>query len=236
MRNEQLADFARQLDLGSGLRMGHGEAVSGGRDRDGVLGSAFEAVIGALYLDSGLDAVEQFMEPLLDSVRERVIVRAEIYDPKSRFQEWAQSQKLGTPQYVTVSAQWARIMPRSLRLRSAFKDQAYGTGKRTEQADRRASWRRRPRWRRWPGLEPAASRLDRCCPCHLTIACHFDVKSLELHGYKTFAARTVFEFARGDHGHRRTQRRRQIEHRRRAALGAGRTILQLCCAARRPRT
>jgi ribonuclease-3 len=127
VRNEQLAAFARALDLGSGLRMGRGEAVSGGRDRDGVLGSVFEAVVGALYLDSGLDAVERFMAPMLDSVRDRVIVRAEIYDPKSRFQEWAQSLRLGTPQYVTVSADGpdhAKVFEVEVRL----KDQAYGKG------------------------------------------------------------------------------------------------------------
>jgi ribonuclease-3 len=84
--------------------MGRGESASGGRDRDGVLGGAFEALMGALYLDSGLGAVERFMEPLLESVRERVMVRDEIYDPKSRFQEWAQSERLGTPHYVTISA------------------------------------------------------------------------------------------------------------------------------------
>jgi ribonuclease-3 len=57
-----------------------------------------------MYLDSGLHTVEEFMGPLLESVRERVMLRAEIYDPKSRFQEWAQSAKLGTPRYVTVSS------------------------------------------------------------------------------------------------------------------------------------
>ena len=104
VRNEQLAEFARGMDLGRGMRMGRGESASGGRDRDGLLGSAFEAVVGAIYLDAGLEAVEKFMAPLLDSVRERVMMRSEIYDPKSRFQEWAQSEKLGTPKYVTISA------------------------------------------------------------------------------------------------------------------------------------
>jgi ribonuclease-3 len=127
VRNEQLADFARQLELGQALRMGRGEAASGGRERDGVLGSTFEAVIGAMYLDSGLGEVERFMEPLLESVRERVMMRAEIYDPKSRFQEWAQSAKLGTPRYVTVSASGpdhAKMFEVEVRI----KEQTYGKG------------------------------------------------------------------------------------------------------------
>ena len=127
VRNEQLAAFARQLGLGRGLRMGHGEAASGGRERDGVLGSVFEAVVGALYLDAGLAAVERFMAPLLQSVRERLVLRAEIYDPKSRFQEWAQSERLGTPRYVTISSDGpdhAKVFEVEVRI----KDQAYGRG------------------------------------------------------------------------------------------------------------
>jgi ribonuclease-3 len=60
-------------------------------------------------------------------VRERVIMRAEIYDPKSRFQEWAQSQKLGTPKYVLVNSSGpdhAKMFEVEVRL----KDQAYGRG------------------------------------------------------------------------------------------------------------
>jgi ribonuclease III len=127
VRNEQLAEFARQLNLGQAMRMGRGEAASGGRDRDGLLGSTFEAVIGALYLDRGLPAVDDFMEPLLDGVRERVIMRAEIYDPKSRFQEWAQSEKLGTPRYVTIDSSGpdhAKVFEVEVRI----KDQTYGRG------------------------------------------------------------------------------------------------------------
>jgi ribonuclease-3 len=127
VRNEQLAEFARQLELGQAMRMGRGESASGGRERDGLLGSTFEALIGALYLDGGLPKVESFMEPLLASVRDRVIMRAEIYDPKSRFQEWAQSAKLGTPKYVTVGASGpdhAKVFEVEVRI----KDQTYGRG------------------------------------------------------------------------------------------------------------
>lgn len=127
VRNEQLAEFARHFEIGRALRMGRGEASSGGRDRDTVLGAAFEAIIGALYLDSGLKVVEEFMEPLLESVRERVMMRAEIYDPKSRFQEWAQSARLGTPRYVTVSAtgpDHAKVFEVEVRI----KEQTYGRG------------------------------------------------------------------------------------------------------------
>jgi ribonuclease-3 len=102
VRNDQLAVFARQLGLGAALRLGRGEFSAGGYQRDGLLGSAFEALIGALYLDSGLDAVESFVRPLLEQARDTLLT--EISDPKSHLQEWAQSQKLGTPRYKTVSS------------------------------------------------------------------------------------------------------------------------------------
>ncbi|HUH96861.1 MAG TPA: ribonuclease III [Anaerolineales bacterium] len=128
VRNEQLAEFARHLELGRAMRMGRGESASGGRSRDNLLGSTFEAVIGALYLDQGVLAVEKFMEPLLDSVKERVIQRAEIYDPKSRLQEWAQAERLGTPQYITVSAS-GPDHAKVFEIEVCIKGAAYGRGK-----------------------------------------------------------------------------------------------------------
>lgn len=101
VRNDQLAEFARDLGLGKALRLGRGELIMGGSQRDALLGSTFEAVLGALYLDSGLGAVEAFMDPLLEATRDSVINR--IHDPKSRLQEWAQGQKLGAPHYRTIA-------------------------------------------------------------------------------------------------------------------------------------
>jgi ribonuclease-3 len=102
VRNDQLASFARGLALGRALRLGRGEHSSGGSRRDGLLGSVFEAVIGAIYLDAGLQAVESFVRPLLEDAREKLLT--EVSDPKSRLQEWAQAQKLGAPRYHTVQS------------------------------------------------------------------------------------------------------------------------------------
>lgn len=101
VRNDHLAKFARKLELGKALRLGRGEASSGGRNRDNLLGSVFEALIGALYLDAGLDAVHAFVNPILEDVRESIL--NQIQDPKSELQEWTQSQKLGAPHYRVVS-------------------------------------------------------------------------------------------------------------------------------------
>ncbi len=101
VRNDQLAKFARALHLGRALRLGRGESLSGGHGRDQLLGSAFEALIGSVYLDSGLEAAEAFVNPLLEEARESIL--SKIHDPKSHLQEWVQAQKMGPPRYKTVS-------------------------------------------------------------------------------------------------------------------------------------
>ena len=58
VRTDQLAEFARQIDLGLALRLGRGELGGGGRERQAVLCAGFEALIGALYLNSGVSAVQ----------------------------------------------------------------------------------------------------------------------------------------------------------------------------------
>jgi ribonuclease-3 len=101
VRNERLAEFARKLDLGSALRLGRGETSSGGHSRESLLGSAFEAVIGAIYLDSNLDKVKKFLIPLFESVEDRML--DEVEDAKSELQETSQALKLGTPHYRVVN-------------------------------------------------------------------------------------------------------------------------------------
>jgi ribonuclease-3 len=103
VHTEQLAEFARQLDLGRGLRLGRGEVISGGRTRDALLCDEFEALIGALYLDAGLKSVEKFVYPLLESAAEDIIRNHKTEDPKSMLQEWAQAQGYETPAYITCS-------------------------------------------------------------------------------------------------------------------------------------
>ena len=102
VRTDTLAEFARQIALGSALRLGRGELASGGRERDNLLCATFEAVIGAIYLDSDIPTVEDFIEPLLTSYSSQVVSQEDINDPKSMLQEWAQSNKLGTPRYTTI--------------------------------------------------------------------------------------------------------------------------------------
>jgi ribonuclease-3 len=103
VRRETLARFARGFELGRHLQMGHGEAESGGRDRPATLCAAFEAVVGALYLDQGIGAVHALVEPLIGPEVGRTLRENLDKDAKSRLQEQAQGQMHRTPRYVTVS-------------------------------------------------------------------------------------------------------------------------------------
>jgi ribonuclease-3 len=132
VRTDTLAKFARHLDLGPALRLGRGELASGGRERDNLLCATFEAVIGAMYLDAGIKAVETFVEPILDDASEKVVSQVERYDPKSTLQEWAQFNKLGTPKYTTVDTSGpdhARVFTVEVHINGKVFGQGEGTSK-----------------------------------------------------------------------------------------------------------
>ncbi len=105
VRTEQLADFAFQIGLGTAMRLGRGEDESGGRRRPALLCATFEALIGALYLDSGIPAVFNFLEPMLDAAADKILIDRRDQDPKSLLQEWAQSQGYPAPTYRIVAAE-----------------------------------------------------------------------------------------------------------------------------------
>jgi ribonuclease III len=103
-----LADVARTLELGNYLRLGRGEDRSGGRAKTALLANAMEAVIGALYLDAGLDAARQLIEacviaPTVASLREQLTAGTGVGDFKSGLQELLQARKQGQPVYRTTA-------------------------------------------------------------------------------------------------------------------------------------
>ncbi len=102
VRTEQLAEFARELRLGDAILLGRGEDAMGGRQRAALLCDAFEAMIGALYLDAGLEAVDRFMAPRFERSVLAALNDETVLDPRSRLQMWAQSELSQTPRYETV--------------------------------------------------------------------------------------------------------------------------------------
>jgi ribonuclease-3 len=102
VRTETLARFARQIQLGRYLRLGRGEAESGGRRRPALLCSGFEALIGALYLDHGIELVTSFVLRLVQPAIPTILAEELNRDAKSQLQEWSQGRWHLTPTYCTV--------------------------------------------------------------------------------------------------------------------------------------
>lgn len=94
-----LAKLARELDLGEALRLGRGEALSGGRDRSSLLADAFEALIAAVYLDGGFDAARGVLLRRLVFPDRSAVPPG---DPKTELQERLQAQRHLTPTYRVV--------------------------------------------------------------------------------------------------------------------------------------
>lgn len=100
VRGETLALVARDIHLGDALIIGTSEKQAQGRDNDSNLEDAFEALIGAMYLDGGFEAVEAFIKPrwiLLAGQRETAPK-----DGKTALQEWAQGRGLPVPVYLLM--------------------------------------------------------------------------------------------------------------------------------------
>ncbi len=102
VKQEALAARARALKLGDQLRLGSGELRTGGYTRDSILADAFEALLGAYYLDQGFAAAERlilrlFADPLA------AVSEAPKKDPKTRLQEYLQGLHLNLPEYEVVA-------------------------------------------------------------------------------------------------------------------------------------
>jgi ribonuclease-3 len=105
VRVSTLADFARQCGLPEHLRLGKGEIDTGGRNRANILGDAFEALLGALYLDQGFEAVRTFLLPFFERATPDIVNDNLDRDAKSRLQEWAQGKLNKTPRYRLISTE-----------------------------------------------------------------------------------------------------------------------------------
>jgi ribonuclease-3 len=100
VRKETCADVAREIDLGAVVRLGRSETVSGGRRKLALLGDAIEAVIAAVYLDSGFQAARDMVLRLwADRITQ---VDDDARDAKTSLQEWAQARSLSPPEYIEI--------------------------------------------------------------------------------------------------------------------------------------
>ena len=136
VRKETCADAARHFGLGEALKMSSGEDSNGGRQRDAILGDAMEALLGAVFIDGGLDAAakvyRKFWEPNFDAIADA------FRDPKTSLQEWAQAEGHGTPSYVDLERRGpdhAPVFTVEVRAGQLKPERADGTSKREAQSE-----------------------------------------------------------------------------------------------------
>lgn len=100
---DTLAVLARKIDLGKYLLLGKGEIELNGQDRDSTLSDAFEAFMGALYLDKGLETATEFFLKIMEKEYPDPSILLQTLNPKGALQEYTQSVGAGVPQYRIVS-------------------------------------------------------------------------------------------------------------------------------------
>lgn len=105
VKGETLAVLAREMDLGSYLRLGSGELKSGGFRRESILADATEAIIGAIYLDGGIDVTRERVLAWLEQQFAGLTLVDTNKDSKTRLQEYLQSRGCELPCYEVVDIQ-----------------------------------------------------------------------------------------------------------------------------------
>lgn len=101
VNTQNLARLAKKIGIGSNLYLSRGEEETGGRENTSLLADTMEAIIGALFLDQGMEAVYSFVkENLLSEVAEKI--SKPLKDAKSRLQEHVQAKGLGAPKYKVI--------------------------------------------------------------------------------------------------------------------------------------
>ena len=97
-----LADLARELEIGPSLQLGSGELKSGGADRDSILADALEALISAIYLDTGMDSCRKIVLDWFGSRLDKLDTEGQSKDAKTRLQEHLQALKSALPDYEVM--------------------------------------------------------------------------------------------------------------------------------------
>lgn len=133
-----LARVAGRIGLGRFLQLGQGEQEGGARDNPALLADACEAVIGALYIDGGLEAARRFVEPNWEPLVAEDLRPPQ--DAKTALQEWAQGQGLPLPAYRLVSAEGPPHEPHfTVEVRVSDRGSAVGAGRSKRAAEQTAA-------------------------------------------------------------------------------------------------
>lgn len=140
VNTKNLGEIAKELGFGELLRLSKGEHEAQGRKNQSLLADSYEAFVGALFLDQGLENVSQFVNnSLLIKVKD-LVEKKTFKDPKSLLQEYAQSKKKGSPLYKVVQEEGpAHAKVFTVAVFVSGKKLGEGTGKSKQQAEEQAA-------------------------------------------------------------------------------------------------
>lgn len=132
-----LAEVAREVGLGDRIRLGKGEEASGGRDKDNLLADCFEAVLAAVYIDRGIDAVRSRFLPLFADKIRRGLVEGGPMDAKSALQERVMKETGTLPSYAVVAMgpDHAKRFSATVRIRGLVAGEGTGRSKKAAELD-----------------------------------------------------------------------------------------------------
>ena len=137
---KSLFGFAKEIDLGSFIRLGKGETNTGGRERPSILSDAFEAVIAAIYLDGGLQpAIDFVMRELADDIENARKGKGVFKDYKTQLQEFVQHKDMRAAytQLEEIGPEHNKVFKVSVSVNDKFI--AYGTGRNKKEAEQNAA-------------------------------------------------------------------------------------------------
>ena len=142
VRRRELAATAREAGVGEYLVLGPGEQRSGGRDRDSILADAVEALLGAMYLEGGYEAVRRAVEHIFAERLEQTTPVSAAKDPKTRLQELLQARGLERPRYRVLASDGSAHRPTFLvECDAGIAGPTRGEGSSRRQAEQRAAER-----------------------------------------------------------------------------------------------
>jgi ribonuclease-3 len=102
VKQDSLHSLALKLGLSHCLRLGEGEAKSGGAKRPSILADALEALLGAVYLDAGYETAQRIAKVWLEDIRVDMNMSQTAKDPKTELQEWLQARKMPLAVYTVI--------------------------------------------------------------------------------------------------------------------------------------
>ncbi len=140
-----LADVGRELDLGRYVRLGRGEEATGGRDKSSILADTLEALLGAVYLDRGLDVAADLVHRLFDPLIEEAATLGAGLDWKTSLQELTATGAMGVPDYVVTESGPDHEKVFTAVVQVAGDAYGEGTGRSKKEAEQEAAasaWRR----------------------------------------------------------------------------------------------